>query len=87
MIVVGGPSAGTPDGSQAGGELFYYRKPSGGWRNTSKYDGVLYNPNALPFGALGITVTTQNGTIVGGQQQSEDVSTGQAGSVDIFRVH
>jgi hypothetical protein len=87
MIVVGGPSANIPDGSVNGGELFYYRKPSGGWRNTSKYDGVLYNPNALDFDELGISVAIQNGTIIGGQHESDDVSTGQAGSVDIFRVH
>jgi len=44
------------------------RKPSGGWRNTSKADGVLYHPGAAALYELGVSVAVENGTIVGGAQ-------------------
>ena len=84
MIVAGADGAFPPDGAFAGGELFFYRKPSGGWRNTSKADGVLYHPGATPLYELGVSVAVENGTIVGGAQVNNGFGA-TPGAVCIFR--
>jgi hypothetical protein len=84
MIVSGGDGATPPDGAFAGGELFFYRKPSSGWRNTSKADGVLYHPGAPPLYGLGVSVAVENGTIVGGAAVNDGFGA-TSGAVCIFR--
>ena len=84
MIVSGGDGATPPDGAFEGGELFFYRKPSSGWRNTSKADGVLYHPGAPPLYALGVSVAAENGTIVGGAAVNDGFGA-TSGAVSIFR--
>lgn len=84
MIVAGADGATPPDGAMFGGELYFYLKPSGGWRNLSKPDGVLYDPGAPPLYGLGVSVAVENGTIVGGANVNDGFGD-TPGAVCIFR--
>jgi hypothetical protein len=83
MIVVGAAGVTPPDGAFSGGAVYYYRKPSKGWRTTSKPDGELYDLNAPTALQLGDSAAVQNGTIFSG---ALDQALGQVGAVYIFRV-
>lgn len=84
MIVAGADGATPPDGAMFGGELYFYQKPSGGWRNLSKPDGVLYDPGAPALYGLGVSVAVENGTIVGGASVNDGFGD-TPGAVCIFR--
>ena len=86
MIVAGADGVTPPDGAPFGGEVFFYRKPSGGWRNTSKADGVLYDPGEPALFGLGVSVAVENGTIVAGAQVNNGFGD-TPGAVCIFRPH
>jgi hypothetical protein len=80
-----GPDGATPpDSAMFGGELYFYRKPSTGWRSLSKPDGVLYDPGAPPLYGLGVSVAVENGTIVGGANVNDGFGD-TPGAVCIFR--